>query len=128
MSERVDQACSLQKTLPLLHANEFADTMQTILLNRTYPMSRVKSAIEAAELSPSRVAEMVGGSVRRQHVEYWIKADRLPVRVAAAFERITNGHGRRWDLFPEAWHRIWPELIGTEGAPPIPVEEARDAA
>jgi DNA-binding transcriptional regulator YdaS (Cro superfamily) len=24
---------------------------------------------------------------------------------------------RRWDLRPTDWHRIWPELIGTDGAP-----------
>jgi DNA-binding transcriptional regulator YdaS (Cro superfamily) len=26
---------------------------------------------------------------------------------------------RRWDMRPMDWHRIWPELIGTEGAPSI---------
>lgn len=26
------------------------------------------------------------------------------------------------------WHRIWPELIGADGAPSVPTEEARDAA
>lgn len=35
---------------------------------------------------------------------------------------------RRWHLRPNDWHRIWPELIGAEGAPPVPAEqEARDA-
>lgn len=32
---------------------------------------------------------------------------------------------RRWDLRPDDWHRIWPELIGAEGAPGVP--EAREA-
>lgn len=27
---------------------------------------------------------------------------------------------RRWDLRPKDWSRIWPELIGVEGAPPVP--------
>lgn len=35
---------------------------------------------------------------------------------------------RRWDLRPADWHRIWPELIGAEGAPVLPTEEVRDAA
>jgi hypothetical protein len=26
---------------------------------------------------------------------------------------------RRWHLRPDDWHRIWPELIGAEGAPEI---------
>ena len=35
-----------------------------------------------------------------------------------------------WDLRPRDWHRIWPDLIGTPGAPdPTPAkQEARDAA
>ncbi len=36
------------------------------------------------------------------------------------------GAVRRWDLRPDDWHRIWPELINTEGAPPIPA--AQEAA
>lgn len=24
-----------------------------------------------------------------------------------------------WDLRPDDWHRIWPELIGTEGSPDV---------
>lgn len=39
---------------------------------------------------------------------------------------------RRWDLRQADWHRIWPELIGQEGAPPIPAnppaQEAANAA
>lgn len=27
---------------------------------------------------------------------------------------------KRWVLRPTDWHRIWPELIGTEGAPATP--------
>lgn len=30
---------------------------------------------------------------------------------------------RRWDLRPDDWHLIWPELIGKAGAPSIPVHE-----
>jgi DNA-binding transcriptional regulator YdaS (Cro superfamily) len=38
-------------------------------------------------------------------------------------ERETNGVVMRWDLRPDDWHRIWPELIGSDGAP-----EVREAA
>jgi len=27
----------------------------------------------------------------------------------------------RWDLRQEDWHLIWPELIGTQGAPMVPL-------
>lgn len=32
-------------------------------------------------------------------------------------ERDSGGELRRWDLRPRDWHLIWPELIGTDGAP-----------
>lgn len=31
-----------------------------------------------------------------------------------------------WDLRPDDWHLIWPELIGTEGAPVVPGAEQPD--
>lgn len=40
-----------------------------------------------------------------------------------AIEKATDGAVRRWDLYPDDWHRIWPELIGIEGAPQIPASE-----
>lgn len=40
-------------------------------------------------------------------------------------ERETAGAVMRWDLRPSDWHRIWPELIGTPGAPEV---EARPSA
>jgi DNA-binding transcriptional regulator YdaS (Cro superfamily) len=35
---------------------------------------------------------------------------------------------RRWDLRPKDWHRIWPELIGLDGAPEVPQEPERQTA
>lgn len=31
---------------------------------------------------------------------------------------------RRWDLRPDDWYLIWPELIETDGAPVVPTERA----
>lgn len=42
-------------------------------------------------------------------------------------ERDSDLELRRWDLRPSDWHLIWPELIGTEGAPAIPQPEAKVA-
>lgn len=38
---------------------------------------------------------------------------------AVAIERATGGVVRRWDLRPDDWARIWPELIGTDDAPDV---------
>jgi DNA-binding transcriptional regulator YdaS (Cro superfamily) len=40
-----------------------------------------------------------------------------PPQHCAALERATGGQVRRWDLRPEDWARIWPELQSVEGAP-----------
>lgn len=50
-------------------------------------------------------------------------ADRLPSPVnCVAIERATSGNVRRWDLRPDDWHLIWPELIGADGAPVVTSE------
>lgn len=50
-----------------------------------------------------------------QNVMYGIRpcAPELAVQV----EKMSHGAVRRWDLRPDDWHRIWPELIGQPGAP-----------
>lgn len=40
-----------------------------------------------------------------------------------AMEQVTNGAIRRWDLRPNDWHLIWPELIGVAGAPAVPAPQ-----
>jgi len=42
--------------------------------------------------------------------------------LAVSIDRESGGLVRRWDLRPEDWHRIWPELIGADGAPPASEE------
>lgn len=39
---------------------------------------------------------------------------------AFAIELATGGAVKRWDLRPDDWHRIWPELVGKKGAPKVP--------
>lgn len=41
--------------------------------------------------------------------------------LSVAFEVATDRQVMRWDLRPADWHRIWPELVGIDGAPQ-PVE------
>lgn len=42
-------------------------------------------------------------------------------------ERATGGQVMRWDSRPNDWHLIWPELIGSDGAPPVSEVEAKAA-
>lgn len=48
----------------------------------------------------------------------------LCVSIESATERAVM----RWDMRPGDWHRIWPELIGADGAPPLPEPEVKAAA
>ena len=55
--------------------------------------------------------------------------DRVPSpENCTAIEQATAGKVMRWDLRPEDWPRIWPELIGREGAPAIEAKPAQVAA
>lgn len=58
-------------------------------------------------------------------VNQWVNGVRpVPIYWCLPIEQATSGAVRRWDLRPDDWHRIWPELIGTEGAPGMPKEVA----
>jgi len=47
-----------------------------------------------------------------------------PPAMCVQIERATFRAVRRWDLRPDDWWRIWPELIGAKGAPRVPREVA----
>ena len=87
-------------------------------------MSAVALAIERAG-GPATVARLLRQSV--QSVCFYRDGKRqFPVEHCATLAQ--HSGVPRWHLRPDDWHRIWPELIGAEGAPPVPAEEVRDAA
>jgi DNA-binding transcriptional regulator YdaS (Cro superfamily) len=57
-------------------------------------------------------------------VSNWRKRGTVPVDQCAHIERASSRVVRRWDLRPQDWHIHWPELVGTEGAPPVPGPDA----
>lgn len=73
------------------------------------------------------LAEQVG--VDEQYL-YQCLSGRKAMRAdeAVRVERDSGHRVMRWHLRRGDWHRIWPELIGAEGAPAAPAEELRDAA
>lgn len=76
----------------------------------------------------SALAKLLGITPSAPHM--WKARGVVPAEHCAAIEIATNRTVMRWDLRPDDWHRIWPELIGAEGAPPIPAaqQETRHAA
>lgn len=56
----------------------------------------------------------------------WVQGQRpLPPHLCVRLEAATDGEVRRWHIRPDDWHLIWPELIGSDGAPePTPAEQS----
>jgi len=48
----------------------------------------------------------------------------LRPELMVAIEAESGRQVRRWAMRPTDWHRVWPELIGTPGAPDVPKQEA----
>jgi DNA-binding transcriptional regulator YdaS (Cro superfamily) len=71
---------------------------------------------EAMGVSPAFVSQIV------------MRSRPAPAEHCVVIERESGGAVRRWEVRPSDWHRIWPELIGAEGAPRLPTLEARNAA
>lgn len=87
----------------------------------------IQRALEQFERSPSKFALALGGGVRRQHVEHWVKTGRVPAEQCPAIQRLTGVP--RWDLRVDDWHLIWPELIGAAGAPELAAnDQVREVA
>lgn len=47
----------------------------------------------------------------------WKSRGRVPAEHCSGIELASGNAVRRWELRPEDWHRIWPELVGIDGAP-----------
>lgn len=80
-------------------------------------MDALTRAISAAD-GVGALARAIG--VTQSAVSNWrARSALVPSEHCAAIERATAGAVTRRDLRPDDWHRIWPELIGTKGAPRI---------
>lgn len=88
-------------------------------------MQAITRAIELVG-GPSKLAAALG--VTTQAVCFWRDGKRsVPVDRMGDIELITQRAVRRWDLRPDDWHRIWPELVAAEGAPAPCCEVAADS-
>lgn len=76
--------------------------------------------------SQTWLARMIGESP--SFVNQWVNRNRpVPIPTCVLIEQATDRAVCRWELRPNDWHRIWPELIGIEGAPAVPEPEAKAA-
>lgn len=68
----------------------------------------IELAIERFEGSPTKLANAIGGTVLRQHVEHWVKAGKVPAGKAPEVEIATGIRcedlcpGVRWDVLRQS--------------------------
>jgi DNA-binding transcriptional regulator YdaS (Cro superfamily) len=94
-----------------------------IIIGNAYDvvMNAIQRAVEHSG-GQAQLAAALG--VKQPTVSEWARGERpVPIERCVAIEQATAGAVRRWDLRPDDWPRIWPELIGAEGAPAIPAEQ-----
>lgn len=70
----------------------------------------------------STLAASLGISAQR--LSNWIKRGNVPDKLCGRLEEATKGAVMRWDLRPDDWHEIWPELKRRKDAPAIKKVEA----
>ena len=87
-------------------------------------MSTALSKAADAAGGLTRIAEACGASI--QTVSNWRKRG-VPIDQCAAIEKACARAVMRWDLRPDDWHRIWPELVGMPGAPVVTEPDAPKA-
>jgi len=86
-------------------------------------MGKLDQAIKDAG-GLSVVATRMG--ISSQRLCNWIDRGAVPLDQCCALERGLGERLRRWDLRPSDWHRMWPELVSAEGAPPVPAAPAAE--
>ena len=66
-----------------------------------------------------RLADLVGVNPATLYQALTAKGAGFAPAECVRIERETGCELRRWDLRPKDWDLIWPELIGTAGAPAV---------
>lgn len=82
-------------------------------------MDTFKTHVNAVGLGT--LAKRLGVSAQR--LSNWLDRG-VPLDFCPVIEQATSGAVMRWDLRPDDWHRIWPELRRRKDAPAIAAKAA----
>ena len=88
--------------------------LRAMTLSEWLELERGRGAAVAAAIgkTPAFVSQMA------------LRVRPVPADKAPAISRCTDNMVQLWELRPHDWHRIWPELVGSEGAPPVQAGES----
>jgi len=76
----------------------------------------------ALTVTQLRLAIGAGSDAQIRQWQHGYAGRRPGAAMCVAIERATGRKVRRWDLRPRDWYLIWPEQIGSRGAPAVPDE------
>lgn len=75
-----------------------------------------------------RLADLVGVNAASLYQALTGRGTPFKPSKCVSIERDSGGALRRWQLRPNDWWENWPELVGSEGAPPVPTEPVKQPA
>jgi len=78
---------------------------------------KLNDYLESERGLTKRLAEKLG--VSASLLTQWARGKPVSAERCVPLELATGKLVRRWDLRPDDWHLIWPELIAADGAPSI---------
>ena len=88
-------------------------------------MNKLRTYLRSLPSDDDRVSFAVGCGTTAGHLRNISYDLRVPAaELCVAIEQDTGRAVMRWDLRPDDWHLIWPELIGQPGAPAVEQKEA----
>lgn len=62
--------------------------------------------------------------VKKAAAHQWLKDRSVPIKHCGPIEEATGGAVMRWELRPDDWYVIWPELVTRKGSPEVPAGDA----
>jgi hypothetical protein len=118
------QAVSLRPQTKMVRV-ALADIKQISLRSRTMDLRTYLATLDEPQiLSLAISCDTTPLYLRRQSRDIRRGKFYMNPRLASLLEQHTNKSVRRWECIPVGWWVIWPELVGSPGAPPVPATEA----
>ena len=90
------------------------------------PRMELKTYLKSLPDDDAREAFAVACDTTLGHMRncMYVEGKQLSPASSVLVERLSGQKVMRWDLRPDDWWKIWPELIRRKGAPAVPKSEA----
>lgn len=96
---------------------EWACTVAKACAAIQYPFPQKDGLRSALAITGSLTAIAQTLDVSVQRLSNWLSRNAVPLEYCARLEKAADGAVMRWDMRPDDWHLIWPELRKHKDAP-----------